>query len=153
MCCSKQYVSFILVGLYIDSCLFMFCTHEVIAEYSHIEKFPTDYSDEVQGWIKRIRFSYKRQEKLMIKTSGPALTPKRLEELKALNFTWDPHERGFEGFFELLVAYKKLHGNCHIPEDFSDNPTFELGKYVKNLEKALEYFQMEMTRKLVYKIF
>ena len=99
MCCSKQYVSFILVGLYIDSCLFMFCTHEVIAEYSHIENFPTDYSDEVRGWIKRIRFSYKRQEKLMIKTSGPALTPKRLEELKALNFTWDPHEREFEGFF------------------------------------------------------
>jgi len=120
---------------------------ELMAEYGHIENFPTDYNDELRQWIRHLRFSYRRKEKLtkepahkLIKSSGPTLTPKRLEELKAWNFTWDPYVKEFEDFFELLVAYKKVHGNCHIPEDFTDNPTFELGKYVKNLRKSFVKF-------------
>jgi hypothetical protein len=48
--------------------------------------------------------------------------------LEKLGLTWEPMQQRWQAMYAALVAYKKEHGDCNVPCDWSDNP--RLGRWV-----------------------
>ena len=79
-------------------------------------------------WITRIRVHY---QMLQDGESSPILDQDRIDVLNSLGFVWDIRsydlEERWNRRFEELVAYKKAHGHCNVPQSKSD----ELSRWVK----------------------
>jgi len=68
------------------------------------------------------------------KTKGDGtLNEDRLQKLNEIGFVWDPFEAAWEEKFAVLLEYKKIHGNCNVPQKWSSNPS--LGKWVSDQRK------------------
>jgi hypothetical protein len=50
------------------------------------------------------------------------LSPDRVKCLEDLGFEWNPLEVAWEEMFAALTAYKKIHGDCNVPQGWKDNP-------------------------------
>jgi hypothetical protein len=44
------------------------------------------------------------------------LSPERIARLEAIGFYWDVDAAVWEKMFAELVAYKKVHGHCNVPQ-------------------------------------
>ena len=51
-----------------------------------------------------------------------------------MGFCWDPQERDWKEAFEKLCLYKKVNGNCDVPQHYKDHPS--LGTWVSNQRLA-----------------
>jgi hypothetical protein len=49
------------------------------------------------------------------------ISNKRIARLDELGFEWDPQNANWNRFFDNLVAYKKLHGDCNVPRGWESN--------------------------------
>jgi len=90
-------------------------------KYGHC-KVPNQYSENPQlgRWVQHQRQAKKKGE----------LSKERIERLNDLGFLWSLLDEQWEKKFTKLVEYKKIHGNCHVPKRFTENPT--LGTWVQN---------------------
>ena len=94
-----------------------------LAEYKQNHgncQVPLNYSDkELANWVNNQR---------VYKNTGKA-DPSRIQRLNELGFVWDAISESWENMFSRLVAYKKEHGNCLVPQNYSDT---ELANWVSN---------------------
>ena len=58
------------------------------------------------------------------------LLPERLQRLKSLGFDWDPRNTFWEKMYTCLVAFKKKHGHCRVPDKWEKDRA--LGIWVVN---------------------
>jgi DNA-binding CsgD family transcriptional regulator len=56
------------------------------------------------------------------------LSEDRVRRLDKLGFVWNPSEDQWERMLAALLEYQKVHGNCNVPFDWSENP--QLGNWV-----------------------
>jgi len=56
------------------------------------------------------------------------LSRQQIEQLEKLGLVWEPFQQKWQAMYATLVAYKKEHGNCDVPCDWSDSP--RLGQWV-----------------------
>ncbi|WP_146447634.1 helicase associated domain-containing protein [Bythopirellula polymerisocia] len=85
-------------------------------------RVPNDWNENPQLaiWIKNQRRKY--SEGLLSKT--------RIKRLEKLGFEFNLWEASWEKMFNQLKAYKKKHGDCDVPQRWTENP--ELGVWVSN---------------------
>ena len=57
------------------------------------------------------------------------LTKERTRRLDSIGFIFEPLASSWEEMFPVLLDYKRLHGDCNVPEDWPQNP--RLGQWVK----------------------
>ena len=69
---------------------------------------PATYKDNPQlgAWVSRLRKDYKKGK----------LENRYISRLDALGFTWDPYVELWEERFSQLLAFKKEHGHCNVPQ-------------------------------------
>lgn len=67
------------------------------------------------------------QRRLKVKDQ---LSPERIRQLDSLGFVWDFLGGRWEGMYARLVAYKKQHGHCNVPNKW--NPDLQLGTWVNS---------------------
>ena len=68
-------------------------------------------------WVYAVRRRYHRKE----------LPPARVKQLTDLGFTWNWGEAHWQEKYQLLIAYKRRHGDCNVPQDWKKDG---LGKWV-----------------------
>ena len=73
---------------------------------------PSKKCSRLSHWVGRQRIT-KREGKL---------SKDRVQRLEKLGFVWDVWEERWEKMFTALVKYKKVHGNCDVPNEWSMNP-------------------------------
>jgi Helicase associated domain len=56
------------------------------------------------------------------------LSSTRRARLDELGFVWDPREVAWEKMFAKLMGYKSKHGDCNVPQDWSED--LQLGRWV-----------------------
>ena len=90
---------------------------------------PQNYSEnpELGMWVKHQRQEYKRRKEGKLNRS---FTEERIRLLEEIGFDWDPMESAWMERYHELVEYAKCHGNCIVPQNYSENP--ELGMWVKH---------------------
>ncbi|MDA7883076.1 helicase associated domain-containing protein, partial [Akkermansiaceae bacterium] len=72
---------------------------------------PRSFEDKQLGnWVLRQRKS---------KKSGK-LDPNKIKRLNEIGFVWNPFEELWEAQFRKILAYKKEHGDCLVPQSFED---------------------------------
>ncbi len=80
------------------------------------------------NWVKNQRAIKKaiRGEKTQSKPEYES----RFQKLEKLGFNWEPGKRGrsWDDSFELLVEYKKEHGNCDVPQRYKLDPNLGIFK-------------------------
>jgi superfamily II DNA or RNA helicase len=57
------------------------------------------------------------------------LSSNRTSRLEQLDFVWDPFTSIWDDRFAELAAYKKIYGNCNVPDRYDENP--ELGRWCR----------------------
>jgi hypothetical protein len=94
--------------------------------YGHCN-VPYNYSGKSQlgKWVANQRTKYS----LQVKGKVSPMTPSRIKELESLGFEWDSHSAVWEDRLRELAIYRKLHGHCNVPENYSENTT--LANWVK----------------------
>jgi hypothetical protein len=75
-------------------------------------------------WVKRQRYQYKRKQMKRDST----ITDERQATLQQKGFVWDSHKAAWIERFEALKLFKKEHGHCTVPSNYSDRP---LASWVK----------------------
>jgi hypothetical protein len=73
----------------------------------------------------RFRSGYTR----MIEGKASSLTPKRVTALERIGVLWNPSSSSREGHLSELADYRKIHGHCNVPRNFSENS--KLGKWAE----------------------
>ncbi|MBT8460602.1 MAG: Helicase associated domain protein [Boseongicola sp.] len=63
------------------------------------------------------------------RTKRQKLPLDKQERLDALGFDWNPRATLWERMYAQLVRYKKAHGDCNVPQGWSEDP--ELGSWVR----------------------
>jgi hypothetical protein len=76
-------------------------------------------------WVSKQRTEYK----LHLEGKRSSITPSRIKELESLSFEWDSYGAAWEDRLSELVDYRKIHGHCNVPENYSENTT--LANWVK----------------------
>lgn len=61
------------------------------------------------------------------------LSDERISRLDAIGVVWHTKKASWEKMFAALVKYKKLHGDCNVPQGDPDNP--QLGSWVDSQRK------------------
>jgi len=94
---------------------------------------PARYNEDPKlgHWV----MTQRRQFNLMKRGKSSSMNPERIKMLNELGFSWsiriDP-EKMWNLRFEQLKEYKKMYGDCLVPQRFADNP--KLGTwYVVNI--------------------
>jgi len=74
---------------------------------------PNKYTDNTQlaNWVRKQRLNYNEQR----------LTKDEIEGLEDIEFIWDVLGLKWEGMIEELKEYKSKHGNCNVPNKYTDN--------------------------------
>jgi len=75
-------------------------------------------------WVKRQRYQYKLKQRKRHST----ITDERQATLQQMGFVWDSHKAAWIERFEALKLFKKEHGHCTVPSNYSDRP---LASWVK----------------------
>uniref|UniRef100_A0A7S4NAE3 Helicase-associated domain-containing protein n=1 Tax=Odontella aurita TaxID=265563 RepID=A0A7S4NAE3_9STRA len=78
-------------------------------------KFPAN--PQLARWCKRQR----RQYKLMKLGQTSTMTEERVKMLEDIGFIWDCQEATWKEKVQELRKYRKLHGNCEVPSNYSGN--------------------------------
>jgi hypothetical protein len=76
-------------------------------------------STKLGSWVRTQRNQYKLHQEG--KTSS--ITPFRIQELESLGFEWDSFGTAWERRISELVGYRKEHGHCIVPRNYSENTT------------------------------
>jgi hypothetical protein len=102
-----------------------------LAEYRKIHghcNVPYNYSKSAKlgRWVATQRTYYRLQKER--KTSS--LTTFRIQELESLGFEWGRHASAWEDRLSELAEYRKIHGHCNVPQNYSKNT--KLGWWVAN---------------------
>lgn len=81
---------------------------------------PVNHSETLRlgRWIRGQRTAYRKGR----------LAKDRVELLEALGLLWSIHEAQWEEMYRELIDYKKLNGNCNVPQGYSKNPS--LAKWI-----------------------
>jgi hypothetical protein len=58
------------------------------------------------------------------------LSNDRIKRLEEIGFEWDPFELSWEDNFDALKEYKKNHGHCNVPKNWSENK--QLAKWMSH---------------------
>ena len=85
-------------------------------------------------WVSKQR-GLKRRDKL------DADKIKRLDEL---GFVWEPHQQAWEDQFQEMVAYKREHGDCLVPDKWTHNKS--LGSWVSNQRNVKKKDKLDADR-------
>jgi len=62
------------------------------------------------------------------------LSPERIQRLEALSFDWEPFSTDWEQMYGRLVAYKKSHGDCNVPQKWKQDR--RLAKWVNRQRRT-----------------
>jgi hypothetical protein len=68
-------------------------------------------------WVNTQRTQYK----LHLEGNRSSMTPSRIQELERLGFEWDSHHAVWEDRLNELADYRKIHGHCNVPANYSEN--------------------------------
>jgi hypothetical protein len=64
-----------------------------------------------------------------VKNQRTQMTPSRIQELESLGFKWgDSHSATWEDRLNELADFRKIHGHCNVPYNYSENT--KLGRWV-----------------------
>ena len=87
---------------------------------------PSGYPDNPQlaNWVGRQRQA-KKQDKL---------SQDKIQKLEAIGFPWNPDEDLWDQMFQALQEYKRIHGDCNVPNRYPDNP--QLANWVGRQRQA-----------------
>jgi predicted chitinase len=97
-----------------------------LADYRKIHghcNVPQNYA-KLGTWVDKQRQQYRLQ--LEGKTSPTTLS--RIQELESLGFEWDCSGATWEDRLRELADYRKIHGHCNVPQNYSENT--KLGYWV-----------------------
>jgi predicted chitinase len=80
---------------------------------------PRNYSENTKlvNWVRTQRTKYKVHREG--KTSR--MTIPRIQALESLDFEWDSHGAAWEDRLSELANYRKIHGHCNVPQNYSEN--------------------------------
>ncbi|MDC0175566.1 Helicase associated domain protein [Planctomycetaceae bacterium] len=95
--------------------------------------------------------SWVAQQRMFYNSRTKHLSAQRTERLEDLGFMWDPQEAQWEQMFDLLVAYKEEHGDCHVRETYEVEGT-KLGLWVLNQRSALKSRTRKITPQRIEKL-
>jgi hypothetical protein len=73
-------------------------------------------------------FFQRREHRRMVGGKGSFLTPDRVKALECIGVIWNPSSPSGEGHLSELAEYRKIHGHCNVPRNYSENS--KLGKWV-----------------------
>mmetsp|Transcript_8613 Transcript_8613/g.13276 ORF Transcript_8613/g.13276 Transcript_8613/m.13276 type:complete len:410 (-) Transcript_8613:132-1361(-) len=76
-------------------------------------------------WVKRQRYQYK----LFQQKEPSSMTQERIDLLDGVGFVWHSHEVVWQERLSELMEYKKEHGDCLVPSNYTPNP--KLATWVK----------------------
>jgi len=98
---------------------------------------PTERADNSQlaKWVNSQRSNYKNK----------ILSNDRIKRLENIGFVWNPLESLWEDMFEVLVEYKKTHGNCNVPSRWTESK--QLAAWVKN--QRTDYRKEKLDKKRI----
>lgn len=100
---------------------------EFKAKHGHCE-VPQNYKDNTSLgiWVNKQRM----EQKLRVEGKNSSLNDVRLQRLESVGFRWAKRKGqvSWNEKFEELKAYKKKHGNCHVPTKYKENTA--LGRWV-----------------------
>jgi hypothetical protein len=87
---------------------------------------PLSYGENPQlaKWVANQRTKYN----LRLKGKTSPMTLSRIQALESLGFEWDSHSAVWKDRMIELANYRKIHGHCNVPHNFSENP--KLGAWV-----------------------
>jgi hypothetical protein len=100
-----------------------------LADYRKINEHcnvPRKYSENTKlaNWVNAQRKDYR----LDLEGKTSRMTLSRIQKLESLGFEWDIRGTAWEERFSELNDYRKTHGHCNIPYNYSKN--IQLGKWV-----------------------
>jgi hypothetical protein len=72
------------------------------------------------------------------------LDAERTRRLEATGFDWNPIATAWEKMFAELTAYKKVHGDCHVPDSWPKN--MQLARWVSKQRTVKRKGELEAER-------
>jgi len=100
---------------------------EFRSKHGHCE-VPQNYKENTSLgiWVNKQRM----EQKLRIEGKNSSLNDARLQRLESVGFRWAKRKGqvSWNEKFEELKAYKKKHGNCHVPTKYKENSA--LGRWI-----------------------
>jgi uncharacterized protein YerC len=102
-----------------------------LADYRKIHghcNVPYKYSENTKlaFWVSKQRRKYGWH----LKGKPSSMNAFRIQELESLGFEWDCSGAAWEGRLNELADYRKVHGHCNVPRNYSENA--KLGNWVSN---------------------
>lgn len=76
------------------------------------------------------------------------LPKERIELLDKLGFNWTPKSHGWRERFLELLEYKRLHGDCNVPQNWEENPKLARWVSAQRLERSRGELSDERFRQL-----
>ena len=73
---------------------------------------------QLANWVKRQRYQYNQMNQFHMHTT---LTPKRIDLLNSIGFTWNSHEASWEEKYHLLLQFHQHHGHSNVPPNYNQN--------------------------------
>ena len=103
--------------------------------YSHCN-VPNNYPENPSLclWVEAQRGRYKRNR----------LEQDRFNNLESVSFTWDARDALWEGKFNELISFEKIHGHCDVPNNYPENPS--LGVWVEAQRRRCRQKKMAKDR-------
>lgn len=83
---------------------------------------------------------------LHVRHSKTHLLPTQIEKLNELEFDWNPYATVWEQKFKALAEYKKIYGNCLVPQQYKNDP--KLGTWVGTLRWRRDRLSPEQVARL-----
>jgi hypothetical protein len=89
---------------------------------------PKHYSKnpKLANWVATQRFEYR----LHLKGKTSPMIILHIQKLEGLGFEWDSHGTTWEDRLGEFADYRKIHGNCNVPNRYSESP--KLANWVAN---------------------
>jgi hypothetical protein len=93
-----------------------------LADYRKIHEHcnvPKNYSENTKlaYWVAHQRQHYK----LHLQGKRSSMTLPRIQELESLGFEWNGHGTVWDARMNELADYRKIHGHCNAPQNYSEN--------------------------------
>ena len=130
------------------------CDLEAFIDINGHCQVPKKYADNpsLGGWCSEVILAYNGIQEGRL--SRLDLSPERIELLEEIGFTWkirDDSDAVFETNCCDLEAFIDIHGHCHVPVDYPDNPS--LGVWCKDIQSdftkhALSPEQLERLKEI-----
>jgi hypothetical protein len=94
-------------------------------EHGHCN-VPESYSErrKLAKWVANQRRHYR----LHLQGKKSPMTLSRVQALESLGFEWDTYGTAWEDRLNELADYRKIHGHCNVPRNYSENA--KLGRWV-----------------------